>query len=156
MVGPRAALFDQVRDLPPERVVVGHEPLTPRYGRAQQTTGHLLKRGQRLGWRLLSGRELATAFELAMWAPSFRGRGYGYYACFRVWLGNWPRIDTSSSRRIHPLQRILETSEYPDTPSGFANALMRRLLGQTPHLFWANPLPGASRPWPSVLLLRRQ
>lgn len=51
--------------------------------------------------------------------------------------GMGPRINTSSSRRVDPHERVLETSEYPDTPSDFVNAFMGRLLAPKQHLFWA-------------------
>ena len=76
--------FGQLQRLPVDRVVVAHEPHTPRYDRAGAKRGYVTREGQYLGWRSAeSNQEISV--EIAVWAPNPSGRGPGFYTCFRLY-----------------------------------------------------------------------
>lgn len=79
-----ATWLDRVRDLPPERVFVQHNPPTARYGRAQVKLGYVLREAHYLGVREAEGSQ--TRLEIATWTRAPSGRGFGYYACFRLYF----------------------------------------------------------------------
>jgi hypothetical protein len=78
-----ATWWDAVSQLPPSHQIVAHEPETPRYQRAGQKLRHVVREGVYLG---LSGDPDDGLLEIAVWAPSDRGRGPGYYCCFRLFI----------------------------------------------------------------------
>lgn len=72
--------LDAIRQLPPSRVYVEHEPPSDRYGRALQKLKYLIRHGAAVG----SKRVSETVVEIALWAPPNSGGRSGYYACFRI------------------------------------------------------------------------
>jgi len=77
--------LEEVRRLPAERRAVQHEPETPRYAKARQKLRFIVREARLLGTQEDPERP-AAAWLLAVWAPSERGIGHGYYACFRVYV----------------------------------------------------------------------
>ena len=73
--------IDTLRSLPLRRVLVQHDPETPRYMRARAKLEYVLAASVLLGSR---AADYAGATELALWAPPPSGRGPGYYSCFRA------------------------------------------------------------------------
>ena len=77
-------LLARLRGLGPGQVFVQHHPPTPRYGRAQTKLSYLLREAILLGIK----REPRTPsrLEIAIWTRPPTGRGFGYYACFRLFF----------------------------------------------------------------------
>lgn len=75
--------WDAVRQLPASHRFVIHEPETPRYARARQKLGYVLREGEYLG---ASRKPDRGQIEIAVWAPTHQGRGPGYYCCFRLFI----------------------------------------------------------------------
>ena len=76
--------FSTLRNLPPSCRAVSHQPLTPRYSRANQKLDYLISNGVYLGCR--ADPERRNVVLIAVWAPPSTGRRGGYYACFRIRL----------------------------------------------------------------------
>lgn len=67
---------------PAQRAVL-HEPETARYSRARTKLNYLLAHATPVGIRVPGG-DSSTSVELACWARPSGGRGYGYFAIFRL------------------------------------------------------------------------
>jgi len=75
------ALFEQLKSVDDDWVVVQHEPETARYGRARRRLRRLRNEAVFLGFRTLD--DSSRVFEVAVFLVAGRGRGPGEYACFR-------------------------------------------------------------------------
>lgn len=75
--------LQRLKALPEARLLVQHEPETPRYARARDKLDYLLRESSLLGTR---AADYPQALELAFWAPHPRGRESGYYWCARAFL----------------------------------------------------------------------
>jgi hypothetical protein len=74
----------RLRNLGPDQVFVQHRPPTPRYGRAQAKLSYLLREAILLGVKHERGTR--SRVEIAIWTRPPTGRGFGYYACFRLFF----------------------------------------------------------------------
>jgi hypothetical protein len=74
----------EIQKLGADQVFVQHNPPTPRYGRAQSKLSYLIRDGVFLGSRNID--DLPGRLEIATWTRPPTGRGYGYYACFRLFF----------------------------------------------------------------------
>lgn len=76
--------LERLRHRSTDQVFVQHNPPTPRYGRAQSKLAFILREARLLGSRPVAMHH--DRLEIATWARPAAGRGYGYYACFRLFL----------------------------------------------------------------------
>lgn len=77
----------QLRQLPPQRVVVQHEPETARYKRARRYLTHVVRSSSCVGVRAApEGPE--NAVEAVLWCRSPVGRGCGFYSGLRVYVAD--------------------------------------------------------------------
>jgi hypothetical protein len=84
MMGREVDWVAEIQGLRADQVFVQHNPPTPRYGRAQSKLSYLIREGIFLGSRLTD--DMPERLEIATWTRPPTGRGYGYYACFRLFF----------------------------------------------------------------------